>query len=126
MHGSEGKKSFSERFRCKNAPEKTRKAGGGDRRAKAKRYIGAPWEFIVDVRRLTRGATTLTVALYIYRRTVVTDNLTVTLPSAELSELGVTRQCKQMALTHLETVRLIKVENVRGRTARITLLWQQP
>jgi hypothetical protein len=124
MHGE----SFTERFRSRNAPpprtantkqQKTATPG----HPRAKRLIGAPFDFVADVCRLTTGRATLVVALYIYRRVQICDNRTVTLPSSELAELGIVRQYKQTALIKLQRAGLIKVENGSGRTARVTLIW---
>jgi hypothetical protein len=122
MHG----KSFSERFRSKNAPP-PRPAKGTKRQKPAHRprLIGAPLEFVADVCRLTQGRTALVVALCIYRRVHVCGDQTVTLPSDELDELGIDRRRKGEALTKLQQAGLIKVENARGRTARVTLIWQR-
>ena len=125
MHG----KSFAERFRSKNAPT-PRPTKGAVRqkpahRPRAKRLMGAPLEFVAEVCRLTEGRATLVVALYIYRRIHVCGSRTVTLPSGELAELGIDRRRKGEALTKLQRAGLIKVDNVRGRTAKVTLIWQQ-
>jgi len=126
MHG----KSFTERFRSKNASPlhtantKQQKPTTPGRR-RAKRLIGAPLEFVSDVCRLTTGRATLVVALYTYRRVQICDNRTVTLPSGELAELGIVPQYKQTALIKLQRAGLVKVENESGRTARVTLIWQQ-
>ena len=126
MHG----KSFTERFRSKNAsPPHTANAKqqkpATPGRPRAKRLIGAPLEFVAQVCRLTEGRAALVVALYIYRRVQICDDRTVTLPSGELAELGIVRQNKQRALIKLQRARLIRVENESGRTARVTLIWQQ-
>jgi hypothetical protein len=90
-------KSFTERFRSKNAspPQtgntKPQKPATPDR-PRAKRLMGAPFEFVAEVCRLTAGRATLVVALYIYRRVQICDNRTVTLPSGELAELGIVPQ----------------------------------
>ena len=123
-------KSFTERFRSKNAsPPHTantkQQKSATPRRPRAKRLIGAPLEFVAEVCRLTAGRATLVVALYTYRRVQICDNRTVTLPSSELAELGIVRQYKQTALIKLQRAGLIKVENGSGRTARVTLIWQQ-
>jgi hypothetical protein len=122
--------SFTERFRSKNASpphtantKQQKPATPG--RPRAKRFIGAPLEFVADVCRLTAGRTTLVAALYIYRRVQICDNRTVTLPSGEIRELGIVRQNKQRALIKLQRAGLIKVENGSGRTARVTLIWHQ-
>src|SRR6476620_3610632 len=57
----------------------------------AKRYIGAPLDFIHEVCLLTEGRSALAVAFCIYRRVCVDRSRTVTLPSAELGPLGVDR-----------------------------------
>ena len=126
MHG----KSFTERFRSKNASpphtantKQQKPATPG--RPRARRLMGAPLEFVADVCRLTEGRATLVVALYIYRRVQICGNRTVTLPSGELAELGIVRQNKQRALIKLQRAGLSKVENARGRTTRVTLIWQQ-
>jgi hypothetical protein len=126
MHG----KSFTERFRSKNAPpphsantKQQKPATPG--RPRAKRLIGAPLEFVAQVCRLTEGRAALVVALYIYRRVQICDDRTVTLPSSELAELGIVPQNKQRALIKLQRAGLVKVENESGRTARVTLIWQQ-
>jgi hypothetical protein len=126
MHG----KSFTERFRSKNSSpphtantKQQKPATPG--RVRAKRMMGAPFEFVADVCRLTTGRATLVVALYTYRRVHVCANRTVTLPSGELAELGIVPQYKQTALAKLQRAGLVKVENESGRTTRVTLMWQQ-
>ena len=123
-------KSFTERFGSRNASphhaantKQQKPATPG--RPRAKRLMGAPLEFVADVCRLTEGRATLVVALYIYRRVQICGKRTVTLPSGELAELGIVRQNKQRALIKLQRAGLSKVENGSGRTARVTLIWQQ-
>jgi hypothetical protein len=91
-------------------------------RKRGRRHVGFPLSFLVDVCRLTEGRTTLVVA--IYRRTHVCRSPTVTLPAAELAELGITRPRKHEALAKLQAAGLITVERVTGRTAKVTLAWQ--
>jgi hypothetical protein len=88
------------------------------------RLIGAPVGFMSDVCRLTKGRAVAMVALCIYRRTVVCKSRMVTLPTAELIELGVDLSHKRRALIELQQAELIEVEQSRGRTARVTLKWQ--
>ena len=123
-------RGFTERFRSKSAsPPHTANAKqqkpATPGRPRAKRLIGAPFEFVADVCRLTEGRATLVVALCIYRRVQICDNRTVTLPSGELGELGIVPQYKQAALIKLQRAGLIKVEKGSGRTTRVTLIWQQ-
>jgi hypothetical protein len=98
------------------------KAAGSTKRGR--RHVGFPWAFLVDVCRLTEGRATLAVAIYIYRRTQVCRSLTVTLPAAELAEIGIVRQYKHMALDKLQAAKLIKFERTAGQTAKVTLMWQ--
>jgi hypothetical protein len=94
-------------------------------RKRGRRHVGFPLEFLIDVCRLTEGRTALVVAQIIYRRTHVCRRPTVTLPAAELAELGITRRRKNEALARLQAAGLIRVENMpRGQSAKITLGWQ--
>ena len=101
---------------------RTSKAAGA--RKRGRRHIGCPWAFLVDVCRLTDGRTALVVAMCIYRRTQVCRSLTVTLPTAELVEIGIGRPRKHEALAKLQAAKLIKVERAAGRTAKVTLTWK--
>jgi hypothetical protein len=94
------------------------------RRRRGRRHVGFPWAFLADVCQLTDGRTALVVAIHIYRRTCVCRSRTVTLPAAELAELGITRPRKHEALAKLQAAGLIKVARVVGRTAKVTLIWQ--
>jgi hypothetical protein len=63
-------------------------------------------------------------AALIYRRTVVCGSRTVTLPGAELTELGIDRPQKSRALTLLARAGFIQIEQSKpGKTRRVTLLW---
>jgi hypothetical protein len=95
-------------------------------RKRGRRHVGFPWAFLVDVCRLTEGRTALVVAEIIYRRVHVCRNETVTLPPAELAEVGIDRPQKSRALAKLEAAGLIRIEQGRaGQSSRVTLLWQQ-
>src|SRR5262245_57628839 len=100
----------------------TRKTG----RSKCRqRLVAFPWGFMTDVCRLTEGRAALAVAEFIYRRTHVCGSRTVTLPAAELAELGISRWLKADALDRLQTAGLIRLEESSpGQTAKITLLWK--
>jgi hypothetical protein len=95
------------------------------RRKKHARHVGFPWEFLVDVVRLTSGRTALIVAVYVYRRTVVTGSKAVTLVGSELADLSVRRDAASRALATLEAAGLVKL-NKRGvgRRTEIELLWK--
>src|SRR6266568_9673270 len=58
----------------------TKRAG---RLKQGRKHVGFSWAFLVDVCRLTKGRTTLVVAIYIYRRTHVCRSKTITLPASE-------------------------------------------
>jgi len=65
------------------------------------------------------------VALCIYRRTCVCRSKTVTLPGADIAELGISRSLKNKALAKLEVAGLIRLEKgAGGQSARVTLTWQ--
>jgi hypothetical protein len=99
------------------------KAAG--RRKRGGRMVGAPVAFLAEVCRRTKGRAPLAVALLIYRRTVVCGSRTVTVPGAELVELGITRQQKYRGLARLEAAGIIRVEKGEtGRAVRVALLWQ--
>ena len=91
---------------------------------RGRRFVGFPWAYLVDIRRrLPRQNTSLAVAALIYRRTVICSSRTVTLPNADLAELGVSRSQKSRALALLAGIGLIRIErNDPGRTSRVTLL----
>jgi hypothetical protein len=92
---------------------------------KRAQYIGCPWEFLVDVCRLTRGRTALVIALYAYRQTRVRRSQTVTLPGAELVELGVDPRRKREALHSLARAGVIRLRRAEpGRATEVTLLWR--
>jgi hypothetical protein len=92
---------------------------------RGRRLIAFPFSYLRDVCRLTKGQAALVVAEVIYRRTHVCSNRTVTLPGAELAELGIDRPKKSRALAQLQRAGLIRIEQpVTGRTHRVTLLWR--
>ena len=94
-------------------------------RKRGRRHVGFPLAFLADVCRLTEGRATLVVALLIYRRIYVCNDRTVTLPSAELVELGIDRSQKRKALARLEAAGFIRIEKIgSGQATRVTLLWR--
>jgi hypothetical protein len=100
----------------------TKSAGRSKRR---RRLVGCPWGFLVDVCRSIDGKAALVEALHVYRRTRVCKSQTVTLPAAELAELGIGRSQKARALVALQAAGLIRIEGSSpGQTAKVTLLWK--
>jgi hypothetical protein len=99
----------------------TRTAG---RKKRGERLVGFPFAFLVAVCQQTEGRATLVVAALVYRRSRVCNSRTVTLPGAELSELGITRPQKFKALARLEDAGLIRIEKAVGRSVKVTLLWR--
>ena len=65
------------------------------RKKRGQRLVGVPFAFLADVCRSTKGRAPLVVAMLIYRRTCVCGSRTVTLPGAELAELGIGREMKR-------------------------------
>jgi hypothetical protein len=103
-----------QRRRAQDKAASKRKRGG--------RHVGCPLAFVADVCRLTEGRVTLVVALLLYRHTHIRNSGTVTLPRAELAELGISRKSKQRALMALETAGIIRTEKVGRRSVKVTLL----
>jgi hypothetical protein len=95
------------------------------RKKRGQRLVGFPFAFLADVCRSTKGRAPLVVAMLIYRRTCVCSSRTVTLPGAELAELGISREMKRKALAQLVAADLIRIEwSLPGRSAAATLLWR--
>jgi hypothetical protein len=95
------------------------------RKKRGQRLVGIPFAFLADVCRSTNGRAPLVVAMLIYRRTFVCSSRTVTLPGAELAELGICREMKRKALAQLVAADLIRIEcSLPGRSAAATLLWR--
>jgi hypothetical protein len=101
------------------------KSLAGKRRGR--RLVAFPWAYLVDVCRLTEGRTALIVAAFVYRRVHVCNSRTVTLPNAELAEVGVNRSAKHKALLQLAQVGVIRIEPITpGHAGTMTLLWGAP
>jgi hypothetical protein len=100
-------------------------ARAAGRRKRGQRLVGFPFAFMADVCQLTSRRASLVVAVLIYRRTFVVSNRTVTLPAAELAELGIDRRLKNRALAQLAAAGLVRIESdAPGRAAKVTLLWK--
>jgi hypothetical protein len=94
------------------------------RRALRDPHMGAPVSFWKTVRERVKGAGAQTLALYVYRRTMIARQRTVTLTSADLAELRISQSAVYRGLTALKTVGLISIDDRRrGRRPRVTLLW---
>jgi hypothetical protein len=92
-------------------------------RKHAVRFVGAPFAFWTAVCQATKGQAALVVAMLIYRRTCVDGKPTVTLPSDELTALGVNRRQKSKALLQLAAAGLVRIEpTAPGRATKVTLL----
>ena len=90
-----------------------------------RRYMGAPWAFWVALRAAKLWWVAVALGIYIYRRTKVTRSAMVTLPTAELAELGIDRYAKYRALRQLARAKLIRIErDTSGRATKVTLLWR--
>lgn len=94
------------------------------RRKRGGWHIGGPWEFWVAVRSQTLNGAALTVAMYVYRQTVVRRRRTVKLVSSELIELKVDRSGRHKALRILEAAGLVRLHSPSARRApEVELLW---
>jgi hypothetical protein len=115
---------LEERAAAAKKKRKHRAHDGDDESDDDARYIHVPLSFVRDVCLLTEGRNALAVALCIYRRARIHRSRTVTLPGADLVELD--RSAPQArGADSVASVGLIKVTTRTGRSARITLLWQQ-
>jgi hypothetical protein len=103
------------------AVSKTKSAG---RAKRGRRLVGAPIAFVADVCQRTEGRTALVVALLLYRRTRVCKSQTVTLPRAELANLGVSQRSNRKALARLKAASVIQTDTAKGRSTKVTLLWR--
>jgi hypothetical protein len=90
---------------------------------RGQRLMGAPWAFWTALRKTKQPWLVVALSVYIYRRTKIAKNDTVTLPSTELTELGIDRSAKRKALARLVAAGLIRiVRDTPGRATKVTLL----
>ena len=64
----------------------------------------------------------LSVYLAVHHRTALTRQQWVTLPKGLLEQLGVSRDAKSRALRELQGASLVRLETVKGRSARVSLV----
>jgi DNA-directed RNA polymerase subunit N (RpoN/RPB10) len=99
----------------------TNRAAGKAKRGH--RLMGAPWAFWVALRAAKLPWLAVALAIYIYRRTRVTNSNAVTLIGAELDELGINRYQCSRALRRLVAAEVIRIEKrKRGRSRQVTFL----
>jgi hypothetical protein len=97
------------------------KAGGKTKRGN--RHMGAPWSFWAALTKTKVPWLAVILGVYIYRRTLVTGTLTVTVPRAELDELGIDRYQRSRALRRLESAGVIQtIKTGAGHSPRVKLL----
>jgi hypothetical protein len=90
-------------------------------RRRSDSFIGCPISWLKRALLAARNAKHLTVALYIYRLTVVRRSKTITISNAELQrEFGIDRYVKYRALSRLERAGLIRIGNRTGRAVKVT------
>jgi hypothetical protein len=95
------------------------------KRKRGQRHIGGPWEFWTTVRSRTLNGAALTVAMYVYRRTVLFRRRTLTLVGSELAELKVDRTGRHRALLTLAAAGLVKLhQSPPGSASKVELLWK--
>jgi hypothetical protein len=97
----------------------TKTAGKAKR---GRRLMGAPLAFWVALREAGLPWLAVVLAIYIYRRTKVTNSNTVTLIAAELAELKIDRHKRSRATRQLATAGVIRVNRTGyGRSLQVTL-----
>jgi hypothetical protein len=94
---------------------------------RAGRFIGCSVPWLAWVLPLVKSKEQLALALCVYRRCCVQNSNTVTVPTEELTELGIGRWAKYHLVPKLEQVGLLRVlESGRG-TIKVQLLhWPDP
>jgi hypothetical protein len=94
---------------------------------RAGRYIGCPVAWFVWVFPLLRSKEQLALALYLYRRCCVCRSDTVTVPTDELTELGLGRWGKYRLLLSLERAGILRFEQSGQQTIKVQLCsWPDP
>ena len=104
----------------KKSEKKPRRSGG--------RHIGCPVAWFAWVFPLVRSKEQLLVALYLYKRCHVCGRSTVSVPTGDLTEFGLSRFAKYRALAVLEGAGIVRVEErADGQTTMVTLIhWPNP
>ena len=96
-------------------------------RRRAVRYIGCPLPWFVWVFPLVKSKEQLALALYLYRRCCVCRSDTVTVPTHELTELGLGRWGKYRLLLTLEQAGILQVRENGQQTIEVRLnSWPDP
>ena len=91
------------------------------------RLIGCPLPWFVWVFPLVKSKEQLGVALYLYRRCCICSEATVTVPTAELTELRIGRWAKYRLLLSLEKAGILRIINHGRRTMKVRLCyWPDP
>jgi hypothetical protein len=91
------------------------------------RHIGCSVSWLAWVLPLVRSKQQLALALYLYRRCSIYRSNTVTVPTRQLAEFGISRWGKMRLLLWLERVGILTIEQTPGQTAKVRLLhWPDP
>jgi hypothetical protein len=98
--------------------------GPAFRRTGKARFMGAPLTLWIDLNRRTKSLTVGTLAVYIYRRTIVCGGRTVKLRLADLEALSVKRHSRRRALRQLADWGYIRIHKEPGQGVIIIWLWQ--
>jgi hypothetical protein len=78
-------------------------------RRRAERLIGCPMPWFAWALPLVKSKEQLAVALYLYRRCCICRSSTVTVPTNELEEIGISRVAKYRLLLALEQAGAIRI-----------------
>jgi hypothetical protein len=102
------------------AVARTKAAGKAKR---GHRLMGAPWAFWIALREAKLPWLAVVLAIYIYRRTKVTNSNTVTLAGSELHELKIDRYQCSRTLRRLIAAGVVQTGRTgNGQSLRVTLL----
>jgi hypothetical protein len=94
---------------------------------RSSRHIGCSVSWFAWVLPLVRSKQQLALALYLYRRCSICRSKTVTVPTGQLTEFGISRWGKMRLLLWLERAGILAIEQTPGQTAKVRLLhWPDP
>lgn|SRR5450631_762800 len=85
------------------------------------RFLKGPIPMHLIARAAKLPGQALALYLAVHHQTALTGKALVTLPSALLTELGISRDAKARGLRHLEQASLIRIERSCGRSVRVGL-----
>lgn len=93
---------------------------------RADRFIGCSVPWLAWVLRRVKSKEQLALALCVYRRCCVQNSDTVTVPTEELTELGIGRWAKYHLVPKLEQAGVLRVLETGRGTIKVRLHWPDP